>query len=1060
MGRHATQTQSTLPSQSPEVTTLQPGQPVEGELAGGQKHVYQVALAPGQYASLTVDQRGIDVVARLFAADGQVLADIDSERTSGGTETIELVADAAGNYKIEIAPVIPKAAAGRYTIRVSEVRVATADEKRLHDARRQFYESLRLAAAGKFSQALEPANRALEIREKVLGPGHPDVAASLRAVGNVYLRKDDLAQAEVLLQRALEATAKTSGIEALAYADVLHSLALLRFSRNEYPQSDQLNKQALAIREKVMGPESLPVALSLINMGLLYRVTSDLPQAEQMYLRVLAIREKLLGADHLDVSLLQTNLGFLYYTIGDYASAEPLLLRSLAIKEKALDPNHPLIAATVNNLGLLEWKKGDYQKAESYFTRTLNIAEKASGPDSDAAANALHNLGIVYKETGNYAKGEEYYQRALAMWEKVWGKESIRVSVALSSLGILYRAKGDYDRAETFHLRELEIVEKALGPNHPDTASALNRLARLYAEKGDITRSVEYQKRVEAIEEKNISWGLGMGSERQKIAFFTTLLQKPDRIVSLHLRLARDNGDARDLAAATVLGRKGRILDALSNNLSGLRQRFSAKDQKLIDQLNDVNSRLSRLVIGGRQKMTVADHESQVHALEREAERLESEVSRSSQGFYQSSQLVTLGAVRQVIPGDAALVEFVVYRPFDTKAIDNKTAYGEPRYAVYVIRNQGEVRWAELGTATDIDRLIDSLRQALGNSHSKDVQSRARAVDEKVMRPVRLLVGDARQLLISPDGALNLIPFEALVDERDRYLVQRYAFTYLTSGRDLLRMQVPRAGAGRPIVVANPSFGEPAPEQIARVNATSKPAASNLRRRSVTAARDLSEVYFAPLSGTAREANTIHSLFPEAELLTGDAATESALKAVAAPRLLHIATHGFFLEDAGTAAVPAAGRGAGSIPRIENPLLRSGLAMAGANLGGDSAKQDGILTALEASGLNLWGTKLVVLSACDTGLGEVKNGEGVYGLRRAFVLAGAESLVMSLWPISDYSTRTLMTNYYRNLKLGMGRGPALRQVQLDLLKRNKELHPFYWANFIQSGEWANLEGRR
>ncbi|MBA3513230.1 MAG: CHAT domain-containing protein [Pyrinomonadaceae bacterium] len=173
--------------------------------------------------------------------------------------------------------------------------------------------------------------------------------------------------------------------------------------------------------------------------------------------------------------------------------------------------------------------------------------------------------------------------------------------------------------------------------------------------------------------------------------------------------------------------------------------------------------------------------------------------------------------------------------------------------------------------------------------------------------------------------------------------------------------------------------------------------------------------------------------------------------------------HGFFLSEPGAVATGSveqvATRGINTNAKIENRLLRSGLALAGANLRG-GAGDDGILTALEASGLNLWGTKLVVLSACDTGLGEVRNGEGVYGLRRAFVLAGAESLVMSLWPVSDYSTRKLMTDYYRNLKQGLGRGAALRQVQLDLLRRNRQLHPFYWANFIQSGEWANLDGRR
>jgi CHAT domain-containing protein len=303
------------------------------------------------------------------------------------------------------------------------------------------------------------------------------------------------------------------------------------------------------------------------------------------------------------------------------------------------------------------------------------------------------------------------------------------------------------------------------------------------------------------------------------------------------------------------------------------------------------------------------------------------------------------------------------------------------------------------------------------------------------------------RLLVSPDGELNLIPFAALVDEEGHYLIERYSITYLTSGRDLLRMQVAREGKGKPLVIADPAFGEPdAHNQLA----------------SVTAAHEMSELYFAPLGGTAEEARSIQTLFPDASLLTGKAATESALKAIAPPRILHIATHGFFLVDAGSAGgnPVTSMRGAGASSSIENPLLRSGLALAGANHRGNGEGDNGILTALEASGLNLWGSKLAVLSACDTGLGEVRNGEGVYGLRRAFVLAGAESLLMSLWPVSDYSTRSLMAAYYKNLKQGLGRGEALRQVQLQLLKSNPPLPPFYWANFIQSGEWANLDGQR
>jgi CHAT domain-containing protein len=188
-------------------------------------------------------------------------------------------------------------------------------------------------------------------------------------------------------------------------------------------------------------------------------------------------------------------------------------------------------------------------------------------------------------------------------------------------------------------------------------------------------------------------------------------------------------------------------------------------------------------------------------------------------------------------------------------------------------------------------------------------------------------------------------------------------------------------------------------------------------------------------------------------VLTGAAATKDELEKAVSPQLLHIATHGFFLNDSTAGRANHAG-GAGA-----NPLLRSGLALSGAN-GIRNGDEHGILTALEASNLNLWGTKLVTLSACDTGLGEIKTGEGVYGLRRAFFESGAETLVMTLWPVSDYVTREMMTAYYTGLKHGLGRGEALRQAELAMMKRKGREHPFYWASFIQSGEWANLEGKR
>jgi CHAT domain-containing protein len=339
-------------------------------------------------------------------------------------------------------------------------------------------------------------------------------------------------------------------------------------------------------------------------------------------------------------------------------------------------------------------------------------------------------------------------------------------------------------------------------------------------------------------------------------------------------------------------------------------------------------------------------------------------------------------------------------------------------------------------------------------------------VDQKVMAPVRAVAGTANHLLVSPEGELNLVPFEALVDENQKFLVEQYAITYLTTGRDLLRMQNPRASHSAPMVVANPLFGEPEATLVAE---SRKPQdggkSSTLQRRNVTTGATLADMYFAPLPGTEQEARSIQALFPDAEVVTGRDATKSALKQANAPQILHIATHGFFLNDpqttgsesAGTRAATATSKKADATE--DNPLLHSGLALSGANATKDS-NENGVLTGLEAAGLNLWGTKLVTLSACETGIGTVKNGEGVYGLRRAFFLAGTETLVMSLWDVSDRVTREMMSSYYAGLKRGMGRGEALRETQLAMLKRKDRQHPFYWASFIQAGEWANLDGKR
>jgi CHAT domain-containing protein len=301
------------------------------------------------------------------------------------------------------------------------------------------------------------------------------------------------------------------------------------------------------------------------------------------------------------------------------------------------------------------------------------------------------------------------------------------------------------------------------------------------------------------------------------------------------------------------------------------------------------------------------------------------------------------------------------------------------------------------------------------------------------MQPIRQLLGNTKTILLSPDAALNLIPFEALVDENNQYLVENYHITYLTSGRDLLRLKDKFASQQSPLIVADPFYGK-AGEKVALT---------------------LSEFTFPGLPGTEEEAKAIKNILPQATVLTGSQATENAVKQAKKPHILHIATHSFFIK-------PERNPGERNSPLqgernvIENPLLRSGLILAGVTIG-QSAGDDGVLTALEITGLNLVGTKLVVLSGSKTGLGDISVGEGIYGLRRAFVIAGAESQLISLWNVSDQATKDLMVAYYGRLIKGEGRSEALRQIQLEMLKSENYQHPFYWASFIISGDWTPME---
>ncbi|HNG94746.1 MAG TPA: CHAT domain-containing protein, partial [Acidobacteriota bacterium] len=885
--------------------------------------------------------------------------------------------------------------------------------------------------------------RALAICEKALGPDHPDVAKGNGNLAALFLDKGNYARAEPLFQRSLAIREKALGPDHPDVALSLNNLAVLYYLKGDFEKTEPLLQRALAIREKALSPDHPDVADSLDTLAEVYKSEGQYAKAEPLSQRSLAIFEKVLGPDHPDVALSLNNLANLYQDKGDYAQAEPLYQRALAISEKALGSDHPDVAGSLNNLAVLYKAKGDFAKAEPLLQRALAISEKALGPNHPETAISLNNLANLYQDKGDFVQAEPLYQRALAISEKALGSDHPDVAGSLNNLAALYWNKADYPQAELFFKRSLAIREKTYGPDHPSVAISLNNLAVFYQVKGETVQAVQYRTRCNDTTERDLLRNLVSGSENQKALYLKKTGNQTDLSISLHVQEAPHDPVALQAALTVILRRKGRGLDAMTSVLETLRRQQTPETQKLLDDYASLAGQLSVLTLRGPGKKKPEDHLAYLKELEQQKEKLEVEFSAKSAEFKAQATPITLENVRNQIPSQASLVEYAVYRPYDAKT----RTFGTPRYVAYVVKpgsgagqgtgdrgqgtggssqkpvaksqNQvlppgprtpdpGTLSFADLGEAEAIDQAVSAFQQVLKTPSKKlktEVQPRSQALYKLVVKPIEALVGKTNHLLISPDGALNLIPFSALANERGQFLVERYTLTYLTSGRDLLGLNVKLGSEEPSLVMANPDYA--------------------LGTGPVVAGQALKPLL--PLPATGREGQEIQKLVGDARLVVKTEATEKAIKAVHRPALLHVATHGYFLTDTPRETPLDPTRSLSDTPaikveelRIENPLLRSWLFFAGANQGGNE-DNDGIMTALEAAQLDLWGTKLVTLSACETGVGEAKTGDGVYGLRRALVLAGSEAQLMSLWSVSDQATRELMVDYYTRLKAGEGR---------------------------------------
>jgi len=808
----------------------------------------------------------------------------------------------------------------------------------------------------------------------------------------------------------------------------------------------------LALAEVARGPDLGEDADVLGYLGDLYTEQGEYALAAAQYERLIEILERVHGPDSLDLALALKGRAKLRDQRGDYAGMVRDLEQSLSIYEAAGDAERTATSAVLNNLGTARMALGEMEEATRLLSRSLEMDAASLGRESPAYAATLNNVGFAYWKLGDLDAAEELWSEAHRIQDATLAPDDPGHVPTLVNLATAARERGD-------HARALDLLARALGVHRDhheeggaELAEILSGFFFVHLNRGELGQALEMHRRINQIQDGELERILAIGSERERRAAADRLAPGTYSTLTFQLTQLPEHPEAIEFALGTVLRRKGRVLDAQADSYRALRNSLDAEGLALLDELLDLRAAkavatLGQPAVGGR-----AEEERTDEAIE----ALEREVGMRSGVYRVEAAPVTVESVSERLPADSALVEIMAYMPMLDARAGEYGAATPPRYAAYVLRPDGTIAAADLGDLVEIDAEVLALRRAIVGGG--EVDDLARSVYRRLLAPVLPACAGATHLLVSPDGQLALLPFGVLIGPDGRFVAESHRLTYLTSGRDLLRLDTGATPRGAPVLIADPDFGG---REVGDLGAHD--AVAGLR------SADLDGVTWSRLQGAAEEVRLIAGMLPEAVTLTDGRATETALRAVDSPPLLHAATHGFFLEDLGAPSADGS-RGASRVVQASfddllgpymtqtgDPMLRSGLVLAGANIDPEGS-DDGYLTAFELSSLDLVGTKMVVLSACDTGVGEVRHGAGVHGLQRALTLAGAESVVMSLWKVDDRVTAELMSAFYRGLLDGKGRGEALRAAQLGVARRGETAHPRYWAAFVAAGDWRPIEG--
>ncbi|GAB4494042.1 MAG: hypothetical protein OHK0045_24610 [Raineya sp.] len=906
-------------------------------------------------------------------------------------------------------------------------------------------------AQGFYKQAEALYQEALEICEKLLGKENSTYAMLSGNLAGLYYKQGLFAKAEPLFQRALQLNEKVYGKNSLQYQQSAMNYATFKLQKGEINTAEKGLLQTAQYFEKTTGKESLAYITALQNLALVDFQKENFLQAEEKYFQALKLCEQAVGKNSENYITLLNNFAQLYTILGNFEKALQLYQQVFELASKIWSENHIHYAIALRNVAYIYTLMGNHTEAEKLCVQSLRIVQQNYGENNPEYLVCLNNLTSINFYQKNYKNLLINLEKAQSISENVHGKEHPITATLLNNLALAYIENGDYAKASNLLVKTLSIKEKIFGKEHQEYLTAEQNLAWLLSLQNKLPEAEKHYKSVVNKQIERIFKVFPMLSESEKMAFvnqqkvffinyfdfcFDYAPQKPSIL-----------GDMLDFRMIT----KGMVAEVTQNlQRKALKLNNPQVTQLYKDWLGKKNEYLKLINAPSSEKSA-----TEIAKVSDELNLLEKELSKKVDVQGKKHKIYSWKEIQKKLKNDEVAIE--VIRTFAKNSANPKKI--DTSYAFLLISPE-TTQAPELLFVPNASLLETELLALYSNTiETRRTQFYKELYDSfwgNVLKQSKVWQkANCKKIYFSPDGVYHKVNIATLYDESKKQFLGEFLQIYqLSNLKKLLEEENPNTTSTKTaFLFGYPDYQGTSSQEAKEANRSFSTSVSAKEKQKLSRFLDFENVSYLP--GTKKETDEIAKILQsngvKTTLLQEKNANETAIKNLQNPSILHIATHGFFLED-----VPLEEESRGAFGKMQeiakNPLLRAGLLLANCsqslkNENLTAQQEDGILTAYEVAQMNLQNTELVVLSACETGLGEIQNGEGVFGLQRAFLQAGAQNLIISLWKVDDQATQEFMNLLYENWQ---NKKMSLQGSFFEAQKaiKQKYTHPKYWGAFV------------